>query len=139
MKEQALKARSQMKSYARVLWDFSGGNPQAVLWAWRRSLFREDSDEQIIVSLFSVMDQSELDRLPNLMLFVLKTILQMEQASVADISKATNLSEKETSDAVRFLSGRHYIVIKSGQYCISDAWLRPIGVLLTRQHLLEAV
>ncbi len=139
LKEKALKARAQMKSYARVLWDFSGGNPQVTLWAWRRSLYREDDGEQIVVSLFQSMDQKELDSLPNLMLFVLKTILQMEQASVESISRATNLSEKETSDAVRFLSGRHYIEIQGGRYSISDAWLRPVGLLLTRQHLLEAV
>jgi len=138
LKEQALRTRAQLKSYARVLWDFSSGSPQSTLWAWRHSLYKEENTGDVYVMLFKGMDQSELEKLPNLMMFVLKTILQMENATVEDICLATNLDETETSDAVRFLSGRFYIEIKNGRYCISETWLRPISVLLMRQHLLES-
>ncbi len=137
-KELAIKARAQMQSYVRVLWDFSGGNPRGALWAWRRSLYKNLEDGSIFVSLFNSMDQEEIEGLPNLMLFVLKTILQMEKATLDNISQATNLSAKETSDALRFLSGRQYLDIEGGQYCIAESWLRPVSVLLTRQHLLES-
>lgn len=137
--EEANKTRSQMKAYIRILWDFSGGNPTVCLWAWRRSLFRKLDSGELIVGLFKPVDSQELDRLPNLMLFVLKTILQMEKASETSIAIATNLPEKEVSDAVRYLLGRNYIDRHDGQFSISSDWLRPISVLLVRQHLLQEV
>jgi DNA-binding MarR family transcriptional regulator len=136
---EANKAELQMKSYVRVLWDYSGGNPTTSLWAWRRSLFRKRDCNGMVVGLFKPANDRELDSLPNLMLFVLKTILQMDKASMTSIATATNLSNKEVDDAVRYLMGRGYIERQNGQFSISADWFRPISVLLTRQHLLQEI
>jgi len=137
IRQQLIKHKAQSKAYIRVLWDYAGGNPLIALWAWQNSLYQKEDEDTVYVGLFKNLDTQELDELPNLMIFVLKTIYQLEIASVESVSQATQLSLHEVIDALRFLSMKKYIRRVSGNYEISLDWLRPITVMLVRKHLLQ--
>lgn len=125
-------------SYYRLLWDYAGGNPAVAIHFWRESL-RVDPDSRVLVQLFNAPDTSDLERLPDPAVFVLRAIVQLELAEVDDIITATMLSLREVNDAIRYASFRGYLDHIGSRYRVSWGWFRAVTRFLQRRHLLAAV
>jgi hypothetical protein len=123
--------------YFRMVWDYARGNPGISLEVWRSSLF-EASDGKVRVRSLSTPEASELDALPDSSLFILRAILQIGPATVADVAQATRLSEEQILSAYSFGHAHGYLVDSGGRILVSWRWLRAVVHLLERRHLLVA-
>ncbi len=124
--------------YYRILWDHSGGNPAVALQAWRQSLFLRPDEERPVVRLFVEPSATEIERLPQTLLFVLRAIVQLELATAEEIADCTQLPVADVADAIRFSVAHGYAESRAGRFRLSWAWYRTITTVLTRQHLLVA-
>lgn len=126
------RARS---GYYRLLWDYSLGNPAVSLHFWRASL-RVSSTGDHVVRLFDPPSTQDLERLPDSAVFVLRAIVQLDEASVADIAEATMLDRNQVEDAIRYALVRRYIEQIGDRVRVRWTWFRTITRFLSRRHLL---
>ena len=119
--------------FARILWDYSKGNPAVALHFWRASLHMKDAE--VYVRLFNTPPTAELENLPSTLYFVLRAILQLELALEADIVLCTDLAPAEVADAVRFALSRRYIERRGDRLSLTWEWYRAVTQVLHRQHL----
>lgn len=134
MEEALERARN---GFYRLLWDYSLGNPGVSLHFWRESL-RCAPDGSFIVRLFEPPDTTDLDRLPDSTVFVLRVVVQLERAAVQDVLDATLLAPRQVEDALRYAMGRGYLEHVDGRYRICWKWFRTITRFLARRHLLAS-
>lgn len=133
--EEALeRARS---GFYRLLWDYSLGNPAVSLHFWRESL-RVGPDGNYIVRLFEPPDTSDLERLPDSAVFVLRAVIQLERAAVDDVVEATMLARRQVDEAVQYALTRGYLEEVDGHLRIRWKWFRTITRFLLRRHLLSS-
>ncbi len=132
-RREALEKRAA--DYYRLLWDHGGGNPGVVLHVWRRSLGL-GPEGTVCVKLFQALDSSDLERLPDHTVFVLRAILQLAPADPEDIAKATMVRPAEVNDALRYGEARGYIAEQDGRYQVTWTWFRAVTLFLQRRHLL---
>ena len=132
-REEAL-ARARA-GYYRLLWDYASGNPGVALHFWRGSL-RDDGQGGEVVRLFQSPSTSDLERLPDSTVFVLRSAIQLEWASPEDIARATMLSASSIEDALRYCSARSYLEQQDERYRVRWDWFRAITRFLQRRHLL---
>ena len=136
---EAAQGKRTEASYYRILWDHSAGNPAVALHAWRESLFTHEDDDEIVVRLFDEPSATQIETLPLTLLFVMRAVVQLEIASVAEIALCTQLPEADVADALRFSIGRGYVeTVGDRFYRLAWPWYRTITTVLTRQHLLVA-
>lgn len=124
--------------YYRLLWDFSKGNPAVALHAFRESLF-VTPDDRTVVRLFKEPSPEEIEDLSLSILFVLRTIVQLELATVTEVEAATQLPRVEVEDAMRFCASRGYVESFQGGVRLGWPWYRTITTVLQRQHLLSSL
>jgi hypothetical protein len=122
-------------NYYRLLWDYAGGNPAVAMHFWRESL-GVATDGTVHVQLFSAPDTSDLERLPDPTVFVLRSIVQLELAAVEDIIESTMLDPRHVHDALRYALFRSYVELVDGRYRVTWSWFRAITRFLQRRHLL---
>ena len=104
---------------------------------WCRSLGLDGAGEAS-VRIFSAMDISDFERLPDPTVFVLRAVLQMAPAHPSQIARATMVQPAEVADALRYASARGYVEEVDGGYRVTWAWFRPMTRFLQRRHLLVA-
>lgn len=121
--------------YYRLLWDYSGGNPGIALHFWAQSLFT-DPDGHVFVRLFTPPPETEIERLPLDMLFLLRVLVQMGKACPQLLAQATRLPLPEVTDALRIFQTRGFVESTDGVFAIKWHWRRAILKTLMRQHLL---
>lgn len=122
-------------NYYRLIWDYSAGNPGVALHTWRRCL-GVAPDGSIAVRGFRAPEVEELEELPDSAVFVLRAVVQLEQALMDDICSATLLSKPEVKNAISHGVLRGYFLDVGGRYAVTWAWYRPITRFLQRRHLL---
>lgn len=122
--------------FYRILWDYSDGNPTVALRFFRLSLHRDKDTEAVLVRLFKAPHSDDLETMPKPMLAVLRSIVQLEIASPADVCECSRLSIAEVISTLRYFQSRGYIEWNEEKARISDHWFRHITNVLHRQHLL---
>ncbi len=126
--------------YYRLLWDYAHGNPGVALHMWRRSLAVDDTSGPaagLVVGLFSALDISDFESLPDRTVFVLRAVLQLCPATPAQIARATMLRPADVADALRYALGRGYVEVHDdGSFRVTWTWFRAMTVFLQRRHLL---
>jgi hypothetical protein len=122
--------------FYRILWDYSDGNPTVALRFFRLSLHRDKDSNAVLVRLFKAPHSDDLETMPKPMLAVLRSIVQLEIASPADVSECSRLSMAEVISTLRYFQSRGYIEWNDSKARISDHWFRHITNVLHRQHLL---
>ncbi|MEO8874371.1 MAG: ATP-binding protein, partial [Polyangiaceae bacterium] len=130
-KAEAISQRA--RDYYRLLWDYAYGNPAVALHMWRRSL-GSDSAGSTAVRLFKAMDTSDLERLPDRAIFVLRAVLQLSPANPSQIAQATMLRPADVADALRYALSRAYIEEQGAGYSVSWTWFRAVTLFLKRRH-----
>ncbi|MBN1605877.1 MAG: hypothetical protein JW940_04560 [Polyangiaceae bacterium] len=121
--------------FYRLLWDYAGGNPGVALHMWRRSLGVAE-DGTVCVRVFQAPDARDLEELPDSAVFVLRAVIQLDQASPGDLATATLLKESQVEDVLRYGLARGYFERLGDRYRVTWAWFRPIIRFLQRRHLL---
>ncbi|MEO7111319.1 MAG: ATP-binding protein, partial [Polyangiaceae bacterium] len=132
-KQEAITQRA--RDYYRLLWDYAYGNPAVALHMWRRSL-GVDATGATAVRLFTAMDTSDLERLPDRAVFVLRAVLQLSPAHPTQIAQATMLRAADVADALRYALSRNYIEQHGETYSVTWTWFRALTLFLQRRHLL---
>jgi len=84
------------------------------------------------------LDISDLQRLPDSAVFVLRAVLQLAPAKPADIMQATLLDAADVADTLRYAQARGYVEEHGGRYTMTWTWFRTITTFLQRRHLLVA-
>jgi len=130
--------RAKRVGYERMLWDHVGGNPGLALQAWRASLGL-DQHGAIHVRPLQVPDISQLERLPDSSLFVLRAVLQLAPTSVETVAQATRLRPEQVIQDLSFGKAQGFYEEKSGGVRVAWPWLRVASRLLERRHLLVNV
>ena len=125
--------RHTQQNYARILWDYSSGNPAVALRFFEESLGVRD--DKVYVRLFRAPPLTELADLPASMYFVLRSVLQLGQAIEKDVVSCTDLNPADVSDALRMALKRNYLVRHGDNIQISLYWYRAIVQVLQRHHL----
>jgi hypothetical protein len=131
--QEALAQRAA--DYYRMLWDSATGNPGVALQMWRRSLGTDTSDKTA-VRVFMPLDTTDLERLPDSTVFVLRAVLQLAPAQAEHIARGTLLRPSEVSDALRYAESRGYVEERDGGYRVTWTWFRAVTLFLQRRHLL---
>jgi hypothetical protein len=132
-KQEALAQRAA--DYYRLLWDAAAGNPGVALHMWRRSL-GTDSSGKTVVRPSTALDTSDLERLPDASVFVLRAVLQLTPATAERISAGSVLGLAMITDALRYAASRGYIEERDGGFRVTWTWFRAITLFLQRKHLL---
>lgn len=124
------------KSYYRLIWDYSAGNPAVALHMWRRSLAVSEMDD-VYVQLFQAPRAEEIEQLPDSGAFVLRAIVQLGFATIQEITQVTRLGERVILDTIRYAMAAGMVYETSQGYRITWAWYRAISRYLQRRHLLS--
>jgi hypothetical protein len=132
-KQEALRKRAS--DYFRLLWDSAMGNPGVAMHMWRCSL-GTDNDGQIVVRPFMALDTTDLERLPDPAVFVLRAVLQLAPASAEHVASGTMIPFADVADALRYAASRGYVEEHDVGYRITWTWFRAITTVLQRKHLL---
>lgn len=127
------------RAYFTELADYSAGNPAVAMEFWRRSLFLERDTRNVVVRTYRTPDTEVLAALPETTSFVLRTILQMEVASLDNIQRCTDLGSVTVSDATRILARMGVITEYEYGYRVTLFWYREVRRLLERRNLLGKV
>ncbi len=127
------------RAYFADLAEYSAGNPAVAMEFWRRSLFLDHDTRDLVVRTYRTPDTESLAELPETTSFVLRTILQMEVASVDDIQRCTDLGTVTVSDATRILARMGVITEYERGYRVTLFWFREVRRLLERQNLLGSI
>ncbi|MEM6959157.1 MAG: AAA family ATPase, partial [Myxococcota bacterium] len=122
------------RDYVQVLWDYTRGNPSLVQHFFRESLGMRDG--RVYVHLFETPKAEALDALPGTMLFVLRAIAQLEDATAADVVACTDLPAADVADSLRIAVARGVLRSKNHRHRITPQWFRLVMTVLRRQHLL---
>lgn len=130
-------ARQTELDYHRLLWDASGGNPGVALHLWGDAL-RVSPDGRVLVTLFSLPDARDIQRLPPDMAFVLRTVLRLERVAAEQIASSTMLTLSQVNEALHFAERRGWLEQRERSYRVTWAWLRAITLLLQRRRMLMA-
>ena len=123
------------KDYARILNDYSRGNPLVAMHYFAESL--GTFENELYVRLFKTPPTSELEGLPSTMYFVLRAILQLEVATEEQIVACTDLQGADVSAALRSCRTRGFVLRHDRRLHISLHWYRAITQVLQRQHLIQ--
>jgi hypothetical protein len=132
-RQEALSAKQT--GYFRMVWDYARGNPALALEVWRSSLM-EDLEDRVRVVALHAPNAARLETLPDAALFILRAVLQMAPATVADVAESTRLTEAQVQNAFRFGLAHGYLVEDGGRIRVSWAWLRSVTLFLERRRLL---
>ena len=124
--------------YHRLLWDFSRGNPAVAQHAFRESLL-VTPEGKLVVRMFKEPSSQEIEDLSMPVLFVLRSAVQLELATAAEIEAATQLPRSDIDDALRFCVARGYLEHYQVGVRLSWPWYRTITTVLQRQHLLSTL
>ncbi|MEO7331437.1 MAG: hypothetical protein ABI193_22875, partial [Minicystis sp.] len=127
--------RAKRAGYERMLWDHVGGNPGLAMEAWRVSLGQDEAGV-IHVRPLQVPDITQLERLPDASLFVLRAVLQLAPTDVETVAQATRLRPEEVLQDLRFGRAHGFYDDQVGRVRIAWPWLRAVTRLLERRHLL---
>jgi hypothetical protein len=124
------------QSFYRIIWDSSDGNAAVALRSWRDSLWRTE-DGRIWVRMFDEPSTAMVDTSPLSVLFVLRSILQMDVADRDDLVEATNLTPGEVHNALRFAEARGFVEeVGEGAVRVTWPWYRAVTRVLSRKRLL---
>lgn len=132
-RQEALARRAA--DYFRLLWDAATGNPGVALHMWRRSLGTNEKGETSVRPSVA-LDTSDLERLPDSSVFVLRAVLQLAPARAEQIAEGGVLRLADVADALRYAASRGYIEEHDGGYRVTWTWFRAITLFLQRKHLL---
>ena len=129
------------QGYFRLLWDFTGGNPQLATFYWLNSLVPEGEDRRVRVHLFSMPAIDELESLTDDIVFVLTAVAQHQNLTPEEAARTTNLTRDFCNFAFRYCQENEYLAAEkdSGRWRLSTRWQRPIQRFLKRKHLLYDV
>ena len=122
------------RDYYRALTDYADGNPAIALHFFLESLGERDGT--VYVRLFEAPSASALDVLPQSMLFVLRSVVQLGLAIELDVVRCTDLHPADVSDALRAARTRGLIELDGQRYRVSQHWYRAVTAVLQRHHLL---
>lgn len=131
-KQDALTAKRV--GYFRMIWDYAGGNPAIALEVWRNSLQRAPGSSARVRPLRAPRDTA-LESLPDQALFILRAVLQISPATIANVSQATRFSEAHVRNAVGYGLAQGYLVMNGEEIRVTWAWLRAVTLFLERRHL----
>lgn len=123
------------RGFHRMLWDYSGGNPAVALHFWRMSL-RRRPDGAVQVALFDAPRAAAVESMPLDALFVLRALIQMEQAQAEALAEATRLPLHQVRDVLRYGVDAGWLARDDQGYRLTWQWYRTITRVLSRQHLL---
>ncbi len=122
--------------FMRVLWDDSGGNPESALELWADSLVVTDSG-QVEVRLSHPPGAGDLDGLDPATLFVLRTIIRLEEATTQEIADCLPLTLEEVDDVLQFARTRGIVDDEGGRLQLSWRWDRAVNRALARRNMTE--
>jgi len=83
-----------------------------------------------------VPDATQLERLPDSSLFVLRAVLQLAPTTVETLAQATRLLPEEVLQDLRFGKTHGFYEEQAGRVRSAWPWLRAVSRLLERRHLL---
>ena len=135
--EMAYEAESdrQRHGFSRILWFAADGNPAVALRHWNDSL-RVLDNGKVAVHLFPQKSMTDLEDLNLTNQFILRSLAQMEYATIQDVLEATRLSEGDVRNAIRGLLVRGLVEEQEEMLHLSWDWYRMITRQLKRQNLL---
>ena len=123
--------------YFRILAKQTGGNPQAALNTWLKSISSFD-DNEIELHLPGKKPLYEIEALTDESLFVLSTILSHERINLEQITITTDLSEKVVNYVLK--NGLNKGIIdkdkQSGNYFIRKDWLYDLKSILSKRNFI---
>ena len=89
-----------------------------------------------MVRLFDPPSTQDLERLPDSAVFVLRAIVQLDEASEAVVSRPPMVKHNQVEDAIRYALVRRYIEQIGDRVRVRWTWFRTITRFLSRRHLL---
>lgn len=123
-------------SYFDRLHQYANGNPAVALEFWRRSLFTVAETGKVVVLTFALPKSDSLSEMPLSALIVLRVILQMGRAPVAEIERCTDLPAATISGILRRLQHIGAIARDEKCYHITLDWWLEVRRLLERRNLI---
>jgi len=124
------------RAYFENLTDYSGGNPAIALEFWRRSLFRNLETGQVEVRTFARPAADKLASLPDPAIFVLRTLIQIEQTDAATIQACTDYDMVVVRESLHRLEQLGVVMQEDGTLRVALHWYVEVVRLLERQNLL---
>ncbi len=136
--DRAEKIARTKEGYYRMLWNYSSGNPGVALHAWVHCLGNDESG-RLCVGPFQPPDTSDLERLPDPSVFVLRALVRLGRATESEIAEAANLDVDRVRAALRYARHRGYVdQVDDHHLRISKHWFRGVTRVLQRRHFLTA-
>jgi hypothetical protein len=124
------------EGYARLLWDYSDGNPRVALNCWLRSVV-PDAPDRVRVRLFRAPDPDELERGGEPGLFVLSAIVNHENLTLEETARVTSYPVSLCRIHLDRFAEIGALHCERGRHRVTTRWQRPVIRLLKRRNLLS--
>jgi hypothetical protein len=129
----SLASRNKAGFY-RILWDDSGGNPEAALRIWADSLLVDSSGAEV-VRLAHPPKAADLEGQSSTAFFVLRTLLRLETATAEDVVACLPISFEEIEDTLLFLRTKGIVEEYDGRLSVGWTWDRAVRRALSRRNM----
>jgi hypothetical protein len=129
----SLASRNKAGFY-RILWDDSGGNPEAALRIWANSLLVAPSGAEV-VRLAHPPKATDLEGQSPTTFFVLRTLLRLETASAEEVAACLPISFEEIEDTLLFLRTKGIVEECDERLSVSWTWDRAVRRALSRRNM----
>jgi hypothetical protein len=120
--------------FLRILWDDSGGNPEAALRLFAESLVMADSDRPI-VRLAHPPVAADLEGLEPGAFFVLRTLLRLEKATPDAIAACLPMSMEQVEDTLLFARSKGILHDHGDCLSVDWRWDRAVRRALARRNM----
>jgi hypothetical protein len=132
---QTAKTERAKNDFARVLWDYTAGNPGVALYWWRRSLYEHKETGELIVQLFDPPEPDSLDKMDLATQFMIITLIKLGIARPADVAECNNVEPIQAEQALRNLKRQGILDVSRKRYQVSLHWYRAVLIALKRKFL----
>jgi hypothetical protein len=124
------------EGYARLLWDYCDGNPEATVHFFKRSLVAAEDGGEVKVRLFRAPPVERLAEMEEEALFVLAAIVAHSGLTAEQCGLVNRLPDSVTGIHVERLLELGAVECANGAFQITTAWHRPAVRLLRRRNLM---
>jgi hypothetical protein len=133
--EQTAKTARAKNDFARVLWDYTGGNPGVALYWWRKSLYEHRVTGELMVQLFETPKTDSLDKMDLSTQFMIITLIKLGIARPEDVAACNNIERIQAEQALRNLNRQGILEVVGNGYQVSSHWYRAVLIAVRRKFL----
>jgi hypothetical protein len=135
VESKATLRRRAIRNFARVLWDYTDGNPGLVKYWLRRSLYEDKETHTLFLELFTPPSSRQVTAMESNLRFTLSTALKTGVAEAQTVSMCVGLNREQAIRVLERLRVAHLLEKTVAGYQVTAHWYIATLVALKQREL----